>query len=232
MKPDFLGLTDYDRQSGSSREAPAAGQRGQREEALPKAGIPLRAGFRDAGSILRKDRRHHWPMSGSAKEFLRLEDTASAALSSCSAERSALVADALRCGGFLRLRVRGESMLPVLWPGDVVEIASCSLEEVRPGEIVLALRDGRLFLHRLVRPTSNGFLLRGDSMPSTDPQFSPEALLGRLVCSGGEQRWISAPAVSRAVGRLLCYCGIARRLALKLHNRRAFAHEFRRAGAD
>ena len=41
-------------------------------------------------------------------------------------------------------------MLPALWPGDVVEIASCSLEDVRPGEIVLARREGRLFLHRLV----------------------------------------------------------------------------------
>jgi hypothetical protein len=123
-------------------------------------------------------------------------------------------------------------MLPVLWPGDVVEIASCSLQDVRPGEIVLAKRDGRLFLHRLVRPTSNGFLLRGDSMPGIDPQFASEALLGRFVRNRGEKRRISAPAVSRAVGMLLCYCGVARRLALKLHNRRAFAHEFRRAEAD
>ena len=47
-------------------------------------------------------------------------------------------------------QVHGESMLPALWPGDVVEIESCSLEDIRPGEIVLAQRDGRLFLHRFV----------------------------------------------------------------------------------
>ena len=110
-------------------------------------------------------------------------------------------------------------MLPVLWPGDVVEIASCSLEDVRPGQIVLALRDGRLFLHRLVSTCKpHGFLLRGDSMPGSDPQFPAEALLGRLVnrrgvCGFGV-KW------SRALGMVLCHCGVARRLALKLHSRR------------
>jgi hypothetical protein len=169
------------------------------------------------------------------------EDATSAARSIWNAERSALVSDALRHSGRLshgvRLRVYGESMLPALWPGDVVEIASCSLENVRPGEIVLALRDGRLFLHRFVaRCQPNGFLLRGDSMPGSDPQFPPEALLGRLVRSAAEGRDFSVRARrsglgvnwSRAVGMLLCYCSVARRVVLKLHRRRkASARELR-----
>jgi len=160
-----------------------------------------------------------------------LENASSAALSNWDAERSALLADALRRSGRLRLRVHGESMLPSLWPGDVVEIASCSLEDVRPGEIVLALREGRLFLHRFVRPcASNSFVLRGDSMPGTDPEFPPKALLGRLVRNADEGRRMSAPALSRAVGLLLCYCGVARRLVLKLHNRRAAARQLQGLG--
>jgi len=79
-----------------------------------------------------------------------LEDNPSTARLRWSAAGSALVADALRGRGSLRLRVHGESMLPTLWPGEVVEIEGCPPEEVRPGEIVLARRDGRLFLHRLV----------------------------------------------------------------------------------
>jgi hypothetical protein len=155
-----------------------------------------------------------------------LENTTSAKPLSWSAERSALAADALRRSGHLRLQVHGESMLPALWPDDVVEIASCSLEDVRPGEIVLARRDGRLFLHRLVAPyTPNGFLLRGDSMPGPDPLFPPEALLGRLVGGADEGGAVSVPArrlgfsasCFRAVGVLLCHCSVARRLALKLH---------------
>jgi hypothetical protein len=48
------------------------------------------------------------------------EEVPSAARSDWSAERSALAADALNQGGLLRLRVHGESMLPTIWPGDVV----------------------------------------------------------------------------------------------------------------
>ncbi len=148
-------------------------------------------------------------------------------MSSWSAERSALIADALRVadglGSHVRLRVHGESMLPALWPGHVVEIAGCSLEELRQDDIVLALRDGRLFLHRLVSTQTKGFVLRGDSMPGPDPQYSTEALLGRVV--GGvddltHRRGFPATAWRRAVGTLFCHCSVLRRLALKLHSRR------------
>jgi len=169
-----------------------------------------------------------------------LENATNAVGSIWSAERSALLADVLRRGGRLgqvvRLRVHGESMLPALWPGDVVEIASCSLEDVRPGEIVLALRDGRLFLHRFVaRCTPDTFLLRGDSMPGSDPLLPSEALLGRLVRStdGGQRIFADAlcPGLgakcSRAVGMLLCHCDVPRRFALKIHSlRKTSAHKF------
>ena len=180
-------------------------------------------------------------MSPLEKNFLTLPDTMR---SSWSAEGSALVAESLRASGCSRLRVYGESMLPALWPGDVVEIASCSPEDVRPGEIVLALRDGRLFLHRLLAPCEpSGFLLRGDSMPGPDPRFPPGAMLGRLVRRVGEERGVAevtqrrwfAVKRSRALGALFCHCGMARRLALKLHSRRtasARAWRFPEAAAD
>ena len=170
------------------------------------------------------------------KNFLTVEDTANTPRSSWSAVRSALVADVLRGSRPLRqdvrLRVHGESMLPALWPGDVVGIASCSLKDLRPGEIVLAVREDRLFLHRLIAPcTPNGFRLRGDSVPGCDPQYPPEALLGRLVRSVDERR-VSSAILSRALGMLFCHFGGARRLALKLHGWRAatagaFRNEFR-----
>ncbi len=189
-------------------------------------------------------------MSFLAKDFLTLEDATSAPCSNWSAVRSALVADVLRRSGRLRVRllvrgvIYGESMLPTLWPGDVVEIESCSVEDVWPGEIVLARREDRLVLHRLVAPcTPNGFLLRGDCVPGPDPQYPPEALLGRLVRGADEGRAVSAAVLrqgfgvkwSRAVGMLFCHCGVSRRLALKLHSRRkASARELRNSehGAD
>jgi len=136
-------------------------------------------------------------------------------------ERIALAAEVLRDSGSLRLRVRGESMLPALWPGDLAEIQSCTVQQVSPGEIVLALREGRFFLHRLLalRPP-NGFLLRGDSMPGADPEFSDYELVGKLVRRQGNIRSLAASRWSRAIGYLFCYCGPARRAALKLYSQR------------
>jgi hypothetical protein len=153
------------------------------------------------------------------------------------AVRSALVAEILKGTSFIssdplksiRMRVYGESMLPALWPGDIVEVESCSVSDLRAGEIVLAHRHGRLFLHRFVSQCDLGsFLLCGDSMPGPDQPFPQEALLGRLL-----RRVNAAPDIlksalrpgfaakcSRALGMLLCYWGVARRVALRLHNRR------------
>lgn len=160
----------------------------------------------------------------------------SAACSIRSTERCVLAAEALRQSGRLRMRVHGESMLPALWPGAEVEIASCSLRDVRPVEIVLAFRDGQFYLHRLVTASAaGGFILRGDSRPTSDPLFPSDTLLGRLVrVANQEGRFLAfatrpgfGAKVSRAIGLLLCYFGIARRLVLRLHSRNRPAPEFR-----
>lgn len=111
-------------------------------------------------------------------------------------------------------------MLPSLWPGDVAEIQACSVTDAGPGDIVLAMRDGRFFLHRLGVACDGGFVARGDSMPSADPRYSSDALLGKLV------RIVRAGKVvvprrlrawSRIVGLVCCYCRWARQLVLRFH---------------
>ena len=59
--------------------------------------------------------------------------------------RCSLVAEALREWGVLKIRATGVSMLPTLWPGDLLTIHSRQLEEIEPGEIVLYRRRGRFF---------------------------------------------------------------------------------------
>lgn len=166
-------------------------------------------------------------MQSLAKVFVTLDDEMGDPPAR-DAERCALAADSLRASGRLRLQVRGESMLPILWPGDLVEIRSCSVDDVLPGEIVLAVREDRFFLHRFVgRLQTNGFLLRGDSMPRPDPKFPNDALLGRLVsCARQCQRDNEGPVRpvlplrpwSWAIGQFICFFGPARRLALKLYD--------------
>jgi hypothetical protein len=114
-------------------------------------------------------------------------------------------------------------MLPALRPGDIAEIVACSVNDVASGEIVLAYRDGRFFLHRfLARGESDKFLTRGESMPGPDPEFPPEAILGKVVTLVREARVVPVRvgAWSRAVGLLFCYCSFARRAALRAHKSR------------
>lgn len=141
---------------------------------------------------------------------------------SWNAEREALAVDALRQSGRLRLGVRGESMLPALWPGDVVEVVAHSFPDVRSGEIVLVVRDGRLYAHRFVAPSGDdSFVARGDSMPKADPPYDSSALLGRIEGVVRNGRPVSPPVSwrlrHRALGFLFCHVSFARRLALRLH---------------
>jgi Peptidase S24-like len=150
------------------------------------------------------------------------------------AVRSALVVDVLRRHDIflrdenpaIRLRVHGESMLPTLWPGDTVEIAACSSNQLRAGNILLAVRDDRLFLHRLVTHNfSSGFVLCGDSMPAPDALFPPEALLGRMISREGRPiptsvfRARLTAKLARAAGLVLCQWSLARKVALGIHRR-------------
>ena len=149
-----------------------------------------------------------------------------------STQRNVLAVEGLRCGGHLRLHVRGASMLPTLYPGDVAEIESCSLDDVAPGQIVLAFREDRFFLHRFMSRNGNhGFAARGDSMPAADPSYTTEQLVGRLAAAtrDGHPVSLAARPWTRLLGLLFCYSSIARRIALRLHHSRNFQ---RLPGAD
>lgn len=139
-----------------------------------------------------------------------------------STQRDALAAEVLRRTGRLRLQVRGESMLPTLWPGDVAEIAACSIGDVERGEIVLGFREGRFFLHRFLGRDCESFVTRGDAMPAPDPLFLADAFLGKLA--GVIRTGQTIPATRRrsapVAGILFCYSGFARRVALRLHSSR------------
>jgi len=161
---------------------------------------------------VREDLFHDFRLHFFTEDFVTSR-TMNAAFQIRDAERSAFAAGVLRRSGRLRLQVHGESMLPTLGPRDVVEIASCTVDDLRPGDIVLAEREGRFFLRRFVSRHPKGFLLRGDSMPAHDLPFTVDALLGRL----------RAPALplrpwTRLVGLLACYCTPVRRLLLTLRN--------------
>ena len=123
-------------------------------------------------------------------------------------EPAVQVGEALRCqlaeevlclAGELRLRVTGTSMLPSVWPGDILHIRRQDAAESLPGHIVLVRRQGRLCAHRVVKKISKEgqpyWITRGDSLPDDDPPVSGQELLGRVTCIlRGRSRpiWIDA----------------------------------------
>lgn len=80
--------------------------------------------------------------------------------------------------GPTRLRVRGQSMLPTLRPGDEVLVHPVAVETLAPGDWV-ALRGG--FLHRYLGWRKGRIVTKGDGHRAFDPAWPPEAVLGRVV---------------------------------------------------
>ena len=115
-------------------------------------------------------------------------------------------------------------MLPALWPGDLLTVHSHQPEDVERGEIVLYMRRGRFFIHRIVstNPTDqDAFLVtRGDSMPKNDLPVRRSEFLGKVteIRRAGS---IVLPArklslSSRILGYLFCHWSLFRRIGLRL----------------
>lgn len=91
-----------------------------------------------------------------------------------------MAAEVLRFSGTLRLRVTGWSMLPTVWPGDTLTIERVDSAEVAEGDIVLFVRDRRLFAHRVVKNQKPVLVARGDSMCAPDSPIEEWEFLGRV----------------------------------------------------
>jgi len=125
-----------------------------------------------------------------------------------------LAEEVVRAFGEVRLRVFGTSMVPSILPGDLVLIQRASLHEISPGEVVLFLQEGRLFVHRVVgrkvaasadRPEESWLITRGDRLRHEDPPVTAPELLGRLVSIERDNQKVELPAhePSRLIVRLL-----------------------------
>src|ERR1700746_3815028 len=99
-------------------------------------------------------------------------------------QKQNLIAEILRTRGSVRLAARGHSMMPTLWPGDLLNIEFVCFDRVRVGDLVLYERSNRFFIHRVlkklagVESTRPTLVTRGDSMLTLDAMVTPEELLG------------------------------------------------------
>ena len=92
-----------------------------------------------------------------------------------------LAADVIRQFGEVRLKVNGASMLPSVWPGDVLTVRRRSPAELLLGRIVLCYRNGEFVAHRLVGKRGDYWITRGDSHAFEDTPFRGADVLGEVV---------------------------------------------------
>jgi len=133
-----------------------------------------------------------------------------------------LVADVASNFGKVCLRVTGASMIPAVWPGDVIHVRRSNPAELRPGQIALHRRYGSLVVHRIVRIEGNRIITRGDTLLEDDPAIPAVDVLGRvdsMVRSGrllyhGQSFW------QRAVSAILRRSDFCLRMLLRLRRLR------------
>jgi hypothetical protein len=105
-----------------------------------------------------------------------------------------LFVEVLETFGQARLAVTGTSMLPSIWPGDILEVRRRSAAEIAPGQLVLCARAGGFVAHRVVQllpePGRTLLVTRGDRLEQPDPPVSPEELLGVVTRIRRGHRWI------------------------------------------
>ena len=141
-----------------------------------------------------------------------------------------LAAEALRSGLHLHIRASGSSMLPTLWPGDLLTIGSVAVEQALPGDLILYMREQRFFVHRLVEKRQGDRILitRGDCLPAADPPVLAKEVLGKVVHvqrdAVGFAPSLRLAGVRLLIARLLCYFNPLQQLALRFHARYRSAH--------
>lgn len=102
-----------------------------------------------------------------------------------------LMSEVVRGAGEASVKVTGFSMLPAIWPGDVLRVRRLSADEVRAGQVVVYRRDGKLVAHRVIcapRGAGEAVITRGDSVPLADAPVETSELVGQVVGIGRRGR--------------------------------------------
>ena len=123
----------------------------------------------------------------------------------------ALAAETLRKSGKLRFRAVGSSMVPVIWPGDILEVRSVEFSTIEIGDVVLFSRGQSLCAHRVEGISESSLITRGYSVSIPDPPVNQAELLGRVIglTRNGRQMRISSKLPIRMLLMALAFrrCG-------------------------
>ncbi len=150
------------------------------------------------------------------------------ALDPATALKCDLAGEVLSSFGNLRFAATGWSMLPSVWPGDMLMVDRAGRDQVRVGDVVLTKRDGRFCAHRVVAISRDAgdprWITQGDGMSAPDGLVSEKELLGRVryVIRGG--KCVEVPTKlslgDRVIVAVVRRSIFAARVLVKLHQMR------------
>ena len=133
-----------------------------------------------------------------------------------------LFVEILRTFGEAKLAVTGTSMLPAIWPRDILSVRSHDVVQAVPGDIIVFRHGGRLVAHRVAERVDcqNGikWVTRGDSACGNDIPVLSDELLGRVTAVKRGSHWFT-PRRSlscRLISWILCRSDLAARSLLQL----------------
>jgi signal peptidase I len=152
----------------------------------------------------------------------------SSVLQTANALGCELAGEVVRTFGRVRVRVTGMSMIPAVWPGDVLVVERRAAEKIERGEIAVAEREGRLVAHRVVGPRTDAELkptatitMRGDSLLAADEPLRAEELLGTVVSiergAGARRPRRKLGIGARMLAAMARRSSMAARLLVRLH---------------
>jgi hypothetical protein len=105
-----------------------------------------------------------------------------AAVSSARDELNcALAAEVLRKFGTIQFRAIGSSMIPAVWPGDILQVRSAGIDEIAVGDVILFWRDSAFCAHRVLLKRGQSLVTGGDSVSTSDRPITQTEVLGRVV---------------------------------------------------
>jgi len=121
-----------------------------------------------------------------------------------------LCREVLEKGGTFQFRALGGSMFPFIRPGDLLTTKAVDPTDLSIGEVLLYQREGRSFVHRLIKQKIiNGthlFITHGDHLPFSDPAIPGSQILGKVICIERKGRLIHLDTpFQRMWGRFLAF---------------------------
>lgn len=96
-----------------------------------------------------------------------------------------LAAETLQTFGELRFAALGSSMIPAIFPGDILIVRREPAAAISCGDVALSFAEERLRAHRVVRRMEDGgrltFVTQGDALSEGDRPIGEAELLGRVT---------------------------------------------------